>query len=76
MRYNCHTQKCDEKGIPQTLGNESLVLPIFKEYKLDIPICKRVYVTLFKLIVKLITLFIPVKQWRKNFRQNMLENIY
>ena len=66
-RYYLHAKTFETNGIPTTLGNEELVLPIFLKYKLITPwYTDRRF--LLKFFIRFICLFIPIKKWRKNFR--------
>ena len=66
-----HTQKSEADGTPTTLGNEELLLPIFKKYKLVAPWYLVVSNFFIKFLIKFICLFIPIKKWRKNIRKHI-----
>ncbi len=70
-RYFMHTQKSEADGTPTTLGNEELLLPIFKKYKLVAPWYLVVSNFFIKFFIKFICFFIPVKKWRKNIRKHI-----
>lgn len=65
IRYFLHTQKNEADGTPTTLGNEELILPIFKQYKLIVPWYLRTSHFFIKFFIKFICIFIPLKKWRK-----------
>lgn len=68
-RWQCHTTKFDETGVPQTLGNEELIQPIFSLYQLRVPLTTKAKHISLKLFVKFICLFVPIKKWRKSIRK-------
>ncbi len=67
-RYNLHTQKFDENGVPQTLGNEASVQPIFNQYQLIVPFVSKCE----KCVLKFIRPFVPVKKWRKAIKRRIV----
>lgn len=68
-RWQCHATKFDEAGVPQTLGNEELIQPIFSLYQLRVPLTTKAKHISLKLFVKFICLFVPIKKWRKSIRK-------
>lgn len=67
-RCNCHARKTDDKGVPTTLGQEELLLPVFRQYKIKSASMLKIKTALIKISTRFICLFIPVKKWRKKIR--------
>ena len=68
IKHCCHTTRVDEKGVPQTFGNETLINPIFQQYKIMIPFYTKIIKAITKILIKILCLFVPVKKWRKKLR--------
>ena len=68
-RWQCHAIKFDENGIPQTLGNQELIQPIFASKHLHIPLGCTLKKHFLKFFINLICLFIPLRKWRKKVRK-------
>lgn len=66
IKYSCHSQENDADVT--LLGNEKLILPIFKQYKLIIPWYVYVKNFMIKFLIKTLSLFIPSKKWRRKLR--------
>lgn len=72
LKYRLFTRSEDEKGNPTTLGNEAALMPIFKQYACPNNLFLKQKI--IKFFIKLISLFIPVKAWRKKFRSKYSKN--
>lgn len=68
-RWMGHALKCDENGVPQTLGNQELIQPIFAQKGIKTPFSHKIK----RVFIKVICLFIPIKKWRKNVRTRLKE---
>lgn len=68
-KWVCHAYKYDENGIPQTLGNQELIQPIFASKHLHIPLGCTLKKHFLKFFINLICLFIPLRKWRKKVRK-------
>ncbi len=75
IKYNLHARKNDEKGVPLTLGNEELILPLFQQFSLKESFLFKLKQNLLKGCVHFICVFIPYKKIRKKIRKNFLDNI-
>ena len=68
QRYFGHLQQRDENGVLQTLGNQQLIKPIFKEVRLYLPFSVRVK----NILIRFVCGIVPFKKWRKNIKARLM----
>ena len=69
VRYNLHTKLINSDGKETVMGDEKRVLPIFEQYKLNLPLHTRFIIYSRRIVSDILCLFLPFKKLRRKIKK-------